>query len=411
MSSSPSGPFPVDVRAAAAHYLSCGRIPVPVPRAGRCKAPVLDGWQNLRPQPEELDRLFPSDQPLNVGLLLGGPSGGLVDVDLDCQQAVCAAPHLLPPTGWVSGREGKPRSHWWYVVGHPPDKAEDKYADLDGTDLLELRSTGGQTVVPPSVHETGQPVHWHAFEQPAQADLAALDAAVRALAASALLARHWPTKGSRQEAFLALVGALLRAGWEDRRAERFVQAVATATGDEEPRKRVQVVDQTRNKLDAGKPITGWPKLAKILGSEVVDRARTWLGLMPKPAAKLVRTPPPYQPFPVDALPAPLAEYVRMASVALGVDPAFVALPVLAVAASAIGNTRAIRLKRGWEEPCIIWTAIVGDSGTLKSPAYLKALAPLFRLQKHLLNEFKLRQQDYLQELEEYKPAKRKAKED
>ena len=73
------------------------------------------------------------------------------------------------------------------------------------------------------------------------------------------------------------------------------------------------------------------------------------------------------------LPAPLAEYVRQCAVALGCDPAFVALPVLAVIASAIGNTRVIRLKRGWDEPAVLWTVIVGDSGTLKSPAYRKAV--------------------------------------
>jgi hypothetical protein len=41
--------------------------------------------------------------------------------------------------------------------------------------------------------------------------------AVDEVAAAALLARHWPDKGSRDKAAVALSGGLARAGWgEDR---------------------------------------------------------------------------------------------------------------------------------------------------------------------------------------------------
>ncbi len=124
----------------------------------------------------------------------------------------------------------------------------------------------------------------------------------------------------------------------------------------------------------------------------------------------VRTLEPYQPFPVEALPEPLGEYVRQGALALGCDPAYLALPALAVAASVIGNRRTIRLKRGWDEPCIIWSAIVGDSGTLKSPAYLKAVGHLFQLQRELLAKHKARVAKYREEMQEHQAAKRKAKE-
>ncbi|MFM9959688.1 MAG: YfjI family protein [Planctomycetaceae bacterium] len=76
---------------------------------------------------------------------------------------------------------------------------------------------------------------------------------------------------------------------------------------------------------------------------------------------------PFRTFPVDVLPAPVAEVVRCVTKAMGCDPSFVALPALSVLAGAIGNSRRIRLKHGWTEPAIIWTGIVGESGTLKSP--------------------------------------------
>jgi hypothetical protein len=121
-----------------------------------------------------------------------------------------------------------------------------------------------------------------------------------------------------------------------------------------------------------------------------------------PAARGYRPPKPYQPFPVDALPAPLAEYVREGALALGCDAAYLALPVLAVAASTIGNTRKIRLKPTWEEPCVVWTALIADSGTLKSPAGDKAVQHLYRVQKRLRDKYK-------KEMAAYKEAKKKAK--
>jgi hypothetical protein len=125
--------------------------------------------------------------------------------------------------------------------------------------------------------------------------------------------------------------------------------------------------------------------------------------------KSARTLEPYQPFPVEALPTPVDEYVRQTAAALGCDPAYVALPALAVIASVIGNTRTIRLKRGWEEPCIVWSAIVGESGTLKTPAYLRAVAHLYRVQKRLRAEYKQAVATYQDKCEEYRAKKQAAK--
>jgi len=83
--------------------------------------------------------------------------------------------------------------------------------------------------------------------------------------------------------------------------------------------------------------------------------------------------PAFKPFPVDVLPQPIRGFVLCAAKSIGCDPSYVALPLLSGLASAIGNTHRIELKRGWTEPAIVWTAIVGDSGTAKSPALELAL--------------------------------------
>jgi hypothetical protein len=125
--------------------------------------------------------------------------------------------------------------------------------------------------------------------------------------------------------------------------------------------------------------------------------------------KAVRTLEPFRPFPVEALPAPIAEYVRQAAAALGCDPAYVALPCLAVAAGMIGYTRALRLKRTWRAPCVLWTLVVADSGSLKTPAFRHATDYLFTLQKRLDTEYKRKLAEYVEAKEKWAAAVKAAK--
>jgi DNA polymerase I-like protein with 3'-5' exonuclease and polymerase domains len=410
-----NGTFPRDARSAAELYLAKRLAPIPLPP--RSKDPGYADWQHLRLTADALDQHFPPQEVRNVGILNGAPSNNALDVDLDCPEALRAAPLLLPPTGWVFGRQTAPCSHRIYQADRPLDTAQEAFKDLDGKMLVELRGTGGLTVYPPSAHkETGELIAWDRFTEPAEVALGDLRQAVGELAAATLLARHWPCKGSRDAAAMALSGGLVRAGWPEEKVSRFVEAVAVAAGDEQARMRAGKAGPTAQKVEDGKKVTGWPKLAEVLGDcgeAVVRRVREWLGLVRPPAAPgaaatKVRALEPYRPFPVEALPAPLGEYVRQGALALGCDPAYLALPALAVAASVIGNTCTIRLKGGWDEPSVLWAAIIGDSGTLKSPAYLKAVAHLFRLQRRLLLAFKENKARYQDEQAAYQAARRQA---
>ncbi len=125
---------------AAAEALRAGWQPLPL-RPG-AKEPAVRDWTSLRLTAADLPRAFAGGA--NLGLLLGAPSGGLVDVDLDTPEAVAVAGELLPNTARISGRSQRPRSHYWYVVPEPPGRASARYEDpLDGKVLVELRSTGG----------------------------------------------------------------------------------------------------------------------------------------------------------------------------------------------------------------------------------------------------------------------------
>lgn len=171
-----------------------------VPLARRSKRPTSSAWQRLELGEADLAGAF--HQGGNVGLLLGEPSGGLVDVDLDCPEAVELAAELLPRTGMVHGRVSAPRSHYWYRATPAPPRTVRYKHPRTGDTLVELRSTGGQTVVPPSVHPCGEPLRWEEEGSPLAIRAAELERHVARLACAALLTQEgWPLE--RVRAWLA----------------------------------------------------------------------------------------------------------------------------------------------------------------------------------------------------------------
>ena len=53
----------------------------------------------------------------------------------------------------------------------------------------------------------------------------------------------------------------------------------------------------------------------------------------------------------------------------------------------MGATRRIQLKQGWCEPPVIWSVVVGESGTSKSPALALVLDPIQQLQAWKIQEY------------------------
>ena len=105
----------------------------------------------------------------------------------------------------------------------------------------------------------------------------------------------------------------------------------------------------------------------------------------------------FRPFPVDALPQPIRGFVGAGAKAIGCDPSYLALPPLTAIAAAIGNTRRLELKRGWYAPPIIWTAIVGESGTAKTPAFKLVMRPARDRQRKALER-------HAEEMKEYEAS-------
>ncbi len=133
----------------AVGYRRRGWSPIPVPHGK--KRPVLEGWQDLVLTEEALPDYF-NGRAQNVGILTGVHSSGLVDIDLDCPEAILLADKFLPPTNAVFGRASAPRCHRLYRCSEPGVVV--RLRDHRKVTLVEYRATGGQTLVPPSVAES-----------------------------------------------------------------------------------------------------------------------------------------------------------------------------------------------------------------------------------------------------------------
>ena len=175
----PATPAHADVPAAAVALLAAGFALCRI-RQGE-KTPTDTAWQ-LNPITNPAD--FTG---CNVGLLTGPLSGGIMAVDLDFHtddaEAWAAADELLPPTGMIDGRPGKPTAHRFYRITDKvwPDRLlpqsgatrqamqAGNYPRFVGTHHwssktrrnIDLHRAAARCVIPPSLHESGSRRGWY----------------------------------------------------------------------------------------------------------------------------------------------------------------------------------------------------------------------------------------------------------
>jgi hypothetical protein len=274
---------PLDIARA---YLERGFAPIPARH--RSKIPTVKEWESLHLHmaPETLPQYF-NGQPQNIGVALGAASGGLIDVDLDTPEALALADYFLPRTSCEFGHASKLRSHREFVADPLIETEQFKDVEKATADertamLVEIRSTGAQTIFPGSEHESGEPIEFTADGEPARVDGSVLRCCGLHLAIAALLVRHWPAKGARHEAVLAAAGFLLRAGID---VAHVASILTHAARHADPSADLGIVRTdivtTADKLTEDVATTGGGRLAELLrgdGAAVVRRLRQWLGV-------------------------------------------------------------------------------------------------------------------------------------
>ncbi|MDP9363919.1 MAG: bifunctional DNA primase/polymerase, partial [Chloroflexota bacterium] len=266
----------------ALKYIERGGWPIPL--LHRSKAAADEAWQELRIAAEEAPARFRGAG--GVGLLAGVAPSNWVDVDLDTPEAVAAARLVMTPTGMRHGRPSRPESHRWYAVHPLPEKGRVRFDDPlvpkggESRLLLEIRSTGHQTAVPPSVHPEGEALVWHEFAEPAPLKAEALVLECGRAASVAFLARHWGEwSGQHHELILALAGGVLRGGYDEAAVLRLVEAVCAVAGDHEPEARLRAVRDTAQAFEGGVRVTGWGTVESIVGAAAARALRRWLGIV------------------------------------------------------------------------------------------------------------------------------------
>ena len=109
----------------------------------------------------------------NVGALMGPRSNGLTDVDLDCREAVAlASPSSRKQIRFTAVPVSADRHHL-YTCQDPEPKANIKLLDENGGCIVELRLGGGgkgaQSVMPGSIHTSGERYQMRSHGKPAAA--------------------------------------------------------------------------------------------------------------------------------------------------------------------------------------------------------------------------------------------------
>lgn len=258
-----------DWRDQAKAYVDRGWAIVPIYRSK--KTPLFPAWQTvtLEMARSSFDEFFPSDKPRNVGCLLGKPSGGLVDVDLDSDMARALAPRFLPDT-LTFGRKGAPTSHWLY---HCVGVKTQKFAIPET--IVEIRSTGCQTVMPGSIHVSGDHIGFDNEGDPLDITTEDLQNHVTDLAIASVFAPIWPQEGGRHDAALGLAGILRNAKVPRDRASRIVSAICDARGDDDSTDRLRAVEDTYDK-EGGVDVKAWSVFDGSLEGKARRSVKSWL---------------------------------------------------------------------------------------------------------------------------------------
>jgi Protein of unknown function (DUF3987)/Bifunctional DNA primase/polymerase, N-terminal len=378
-------------------YTRAGWSVVPVPH--RRKGPVLQGWQNIRLAEADLPRYF-NGHKQNIGVLNGSPSGGLIDTDLDADEAVKAATRLMPPTGRIGGRESRPGSHRFYLVEMPPEDASEPFDDpcrpkgADGWRFLEIRSTGGQTIVPPSIHPDGDAYRWDDDGRPAKMSFTELRRAAALTATAALMTRYWPDPGQQHDASLHWAGYLLNHHVPLPQVELLIDTAANLAHDPKAPTRARDARTTAERVQNGESVTGGPSLIELLGEDVgpkiLERVAKWLGFVgfgspsgahsePNwPDRGTVPQAPPVPTLPAEMVPLPLRPWLVDAAARLCIPLEMVAVPAIVLVSGIVGRTLAIRPTKYDDFTVVpnVWGADVARPGWLKSPAMNQVLAPV-----------------------------------
>ena len=182
---------------AALEYVGMGLAVVPL--RPRSKEPATaHGLRDWTDDPASVRAIWAAHPDLNVGVVCGAPSGGLVVIDMDEHEEESGWDALrawerahgeLPAT--ATALTGSGGGHLWYRCG------DEVRPSVNSELAVDVRGEGSYVVAPPSVHPCGRRYEWE--EPPEETAIAQADASMMAFVANVRPAGHGGTAGARFE--------------------------------------------------------------------------------------------------------------------------------------------------------------------------------------------------------------------
>jgi hypothetical protein len=143
--------------------------------------------------------------------------------------------------------------------------------------IVEVRSTGTQSVLPPSIHPDGERFEINHDVEFASITPEKLEKLVNRIAALSVFLRHYPSGSGRHDYVHALTGALLWAQWGSEDVAKAMNAILDNAGDREDDKpqRERTVVNTIEKYEGGEKVNGWPTLAGWVPEKDLELCKKW----------------------------------------------------------------------------------------------------------------------------------------
>jgi len=401
----------------------CGRSDCPSPGKHPIGKLVPHGLKQASIDSERLQQWWEQYPRANIGIVTGAASGFFaLDVDPrhggeESLEALLAQWGNLPET--VEQLTGGGGRHLLFKhPGLPVPCGNGKLGQG-----IDIKGDGGYIVVDPSVHASGQQYAWELSHHPDDTQIAdapqwLLDRVVKPNGSTATTSPsgetfHFDPSRQQEVAIAKAALAALKPGRADSydpwiKVGMIVHSIDSGAAmlDEYEKWSAQsdkyVPGECAKKWATFRrdQALGLPTLIRWANKDTGGKFR-FDDRPVKPKRQQRRAAGvSHKPFPVDALPEPIRQLAVSGAIALGCDPSYIALPALGAAASVIGNARTICLKASWSEPCVLWVVIIGDPGSVKSPAIDLALQPVRRLQREALDR-------YEEELRRYEMEKTK----
>lgn len=405
---------------------SCGR--------NHCKSagkhPIWSDWTNKATDDvDEIRRIWQKYSMANLGV----PMGQINDIfalDIDGPEGMETLQSWLEtygeiPATWQIATGGGGIQLWYRMSNNMDVPNSVKKIGLN----IDIRGTGGQSVGPGSMHHSGKRYQWLPGRSPGEMELAD--------APDWLIKKIQEVIEAQKKADLSGLdlGSISISFHLDKNMDQLMEKAASLTKKSQAFK--EVTTQQRAFASASErdlsianiaAVHGWSdqdmvdflvQYRKFHGEDLkhplyykltIAKARQWAnekrqenGEQEYIETEVEPIPLPQklavEPFPEDVFPEPISRFLKAVSVSIGLPTDYPGVHVLTFLGTAIGNSRMIELKPGYRQQPNLYTCMIADTGSGKSPAQDQAFAPLLAFQ----NDY---YQIYQRKMEEYESAYR-----